>query len=244
MYYLSEKLQTYIAKIEKETGRQVLIQSMATNIGISGMSAYISDHPTHILILLESDIKENEQLERSIAHEVTHGLLRYAKEYCILMPTYSLTKLELDTLNILTTMIEDIVVNKIIQENGFSPFSTSFYETVRQETEAAHERQDYYQEFQDPLFKDRFMIFRYIMAWGFLEYYDLDESFQKILASFEYEFKLSFPRQYKSACQIKDIILQHDIFSAEGYCQVIKKSLKLWELDNIVNVKTYLQNPP
>ena len=240
MFLLSDKLQAYIAKIEKETRRQVLIQAVQ-NVGLSGMTARFSEHPTNILIEVVQAFQHDEQIEQSIAHEVTHGLLAYAKGYCLIEYKHTLTKLESDSIGILATMIEDIVVNKIIQENGFLPFTSIYLETVKKETKALRKNQDYYQQFQNP-FKDRFMVFRYIMAWGFLKYYDLDESSRKIIARFENDFRLSRPKQYKDAYQIKEILLQHNIFTAEGYCQAISESLKLWELNNLVNINSYKPN--
>ena len=237
MFLLSDKLQVYIAKVEKETGRQTLIKTVQ-NVGLTGMTARFSEHPTHIFIEVVQALQQDEQIEQSIAHEATHGLLAYAKGYCQIKPKHTLATLESDSINILATMIEDIVVNKIIQENGFLPYNSKYLETVKKETKALRKNQDYYQDFQNP-FKDRFMVFRYITAWGFLKYYDLDESSRKIIARFESDFKLSRPKQYKFANQIKDILLQHDIFSAEGYCQVISESLKLWELNNLVNINSY-----
>ena len=237
MFLLSDKLHAYIAKVENETGRKVLIQSVQ-NVGLSGMMARFSEHPTHILIEVVQVLKHDEQIEHSIAHEATHGLLAYAKGYCRIKLKHSMPILESNSIGILATMIEDIVVNKIIQENGFLPFNSKYLETVKKETKALRRNQDYYQKYQNP-FKDRFMVFRYIMAWGFLKYYDLDESSRKIIARFENDFRLSCPKQYKTANQIKDILMQHNIFTAEGYCQAIRESLKLWELYNLVNINSY-----
>ena len=238
MYRLSDKLQKYIAKVEQETGRQVLIQTVQ-NVGLSGMTARFSEHPTHILIEVAASLQRDEQTEQSIAHEATHGLLAYSKGYCRTTPKHSLHSMETNSISILVTMVEDIVVNKIIQENGFWAHEATYLETVKKETKALRKNQDYYREFQNP-FKDRFMVFRYIMAWGFLQYYDIDESTRTVLARFENDFRLSRPKQYKVASQIREILLQNDIFSADGYCQAIKESLRVFELDHLVNIESYV----
>jgi hypothetical protein len=237
MFLLSDQLQAYIAKIEQETGRQVMIQ-VVQNVGLSGMTARFSEHPTNILVEVVQAFQHDNQIEQSIAHEVTHGLLAYAKGYCQIGYKHHLTKLESDSIGILGTMIEDIVVNKIIQENGFLAYTSIYLDTVKKEIKAIRKNQDYYQEFQNP-FKNRFMVFRYIMAWGFLKYFDLDESSRKIIARFENDFRLSRPIQYTAANQVKEILLQHNIFTAEGYCQAISESLKLWDLYNLVNINSY-----
>ena len=64
-------------------------------------------------------------------------------------------------------MIDDIVVNRIIQKEGFTPFGPRYLNMVEKETKAARKGSDKpYAEFSyDPLFKDRFMVFRYLAGF-------------------------------------------------------------------------------
>jgi hypothetical protein len=238
MLDLTDKLRAYIDKVEKETGRSVLIQT-TQDFGVSGMMARFLEHPTHILVEVAPNIP-HDQFAQSIAHEVTHGLLAYARRYRRLgNPKRPPTPLEANTVSLLATMVEDIVVNKIIHENGFQPFAPNYLSVVREETKAARKGRDYYRQFQDPLFKDRFMVFRYIMAWGFLQFYDLDKYARKTLSRFESEFKSVYPNQYKLAGQVKDIITKNNIFTPEGYCSAIKIGLALWGLNDLVELQSY-----
>jgi len=110
---------------------------------------------------------------------------------------------------------------------------------VESETKAARKGKDYYTQFSgEPSFKDRFMVFRYIMAWGFLEYFDLGPYARKTIKKFVKAFEKSYPKQYEMADQIKEFILQYDIFTPEGHREIIKRILKAWNLEDLVDLDT------
>ena len=122
---LSEKLNGYIKKVEEETGRPALIKSVQ-DVGLYGMSAVFILDPKYIRVeIVEKlfyDSKEEidqEGFEWVIAHEVTHGFLAYKKKYYQLDIVRKCNKLEKDSIDLINSMIEDIVVNKIIHENNF-----------------------------------------------------------------------------------------------------------------------------
>src|SRR5688572_14395087 len=108
----SKKLIDFMAKVEEETGRKISIQT-TNQLGLSGMAAYFTEDPIFILVYISPSLLQENELEQTIAHEITHGLLTYSKKYCKPKPKHQLTQLESDSINILLTMIEDIVVNKI-----------------------------------------------------------------------------------------------------------------------------------
>jgi len=79
------------------------------------------------------------------------------------------------------------------------------------------------------------MVFRYILAWGYLEYLNSDKIDKKTLHKFLKVFQKSCPKQYEEAKKIKEIILKNDIFTRKGYDKTIKECLDLWNLTNLVN---------
>ena len=238
MLELSEKLKAYIEKIEKETGLSVLIQKVQ-DIGLPGMDAGFKLDPKYIRVeIIQKDIPK-EQIEQSIAHETTHGFLAYKKKYCQLKFVRICDKVEEMSVGILCTMIEDIVVNKTIHRNNFRPYAYSYIDTVQAETKSARKGKDCYQQFnKDPIFKDRFMIFRYIMAWSFLKYFNLDAYDRRIISKFVKRFQKSYPKKYEEARQVEEIILENNIFTSEGYYNIIKRCLELWNLADLVQLVT------
>lgn len=238
-FKFSSKLQNYLEKIEKETGKEVKILE-SPHLGLKGMWAGYRYHPYFIIVIIRSGIqKTNETLERSIAHEATHGYILFKKKYCMAEFNDSTAENEKRDVQMIFTMVDDIVVNKIIFENGFSPFGAEYLAVVQKEVDSMLVGVDFYRQFSDDLlFDDLLMITRYIIAWGFLEYFELSEEAFEILKKYTDVFKDTYPLQYDIASKIKVIITNNNIFSSHGHCKAmidILKLLKFYDLIKIVN---------
>ena len=233
----SPKLRNYLKKIEKETGKEVKILE-SPHLGLKGMWAGFKYHPNFIIVIIRSGIeKSNETLERSIAHEATHGYILFKKKYCRAEFNESTTENEKKDVQMLFTMIDDIAVNKIIQENGFTPFGEEYLTVVQKEIDSMLAGVDFYRQFSDDLlFDDLLMITRYIVAWGFLEYYGISEDAFEILKKYIDVFKDTYPLQHDIASQIKEIIQNNDIFSSKGHCNAMINILKHLKFNDIVKI--------
>ena len=129
------------------------------------------------------------------------------------------------------------MVNKIISENGFIPFGGEYLSVVQKEIDSMLEGKDFYRQFSDDiLFDDILMITRYIIAWGFLEYFELNSFEYNILKKFVDVFKDAYPMQYEIASKIKQIIRDNDIFTSNGHCKTMTNILKLLKFDNLVEI--------
>lgn len=245
---ISEKVEAYIEEVEKETGRQVLLKSVQ-DVGLEGLDAVFKVDPVYILAeFIENkyqDSKGNinqEEVDRSIVHEVTHGFLAYKKGHYQFNEIFNqANETERLSIPLLFTMIEDIVVHKITCENNFLVYPQSYIKMVNKEIDYMRDRKDIYINFSKYglLFKDRFMIWRYIQAWGLLEYaniYKLKD--KKNLNKFLNIFQKSYYKQYKEAEKIITIIKEKDIFTTEGFNETIKECLDLWNLANLVEIYT------
>lgn len=224
----SAKLQDYLNKIEMETGKEVKILE-SPHLGLKGMWAGYRYHPDFIIVIIRSGIqKTNETLERSIAHEVTHGYILFKKNYCRAEFNSSISVNEKKDIQMIFTMVDDIVVNKIISESGFKPFGEEYLQVVKREIDSMLSGIDFYRQFSDDLlFDDLLMITRYIIAWGFLEYFELSEDVFQILKKYIHVFKDTYPLQHDITGKIKEIIAENDIFSSEGHCRAMVEILKL-----------------
>ncbi len=239
-FQYSAELSKYLNKVEIETGRRVEFR-FAADLGLAGMTAAFKPDPSCILILLKEGTDwGNPQHEHTIAHEATHGYLIYKLGYSYPRTKRKPAKNETKHVSLLFTMIDDIVVNRIIQKEGFPPLSPRYLSMLERETKAARKGSDRpYDEFSyDPLFKDRFMVFRYILAWGFVNYCDLKPYARKIINKYLKAFEKSFAKQFTMADQIKKVILQHDIFSPHGHRKTIEAVARLWHLDDLVGLQS------
>jgi len=236
----SQKLASYINKIQTETGRTIVIERTA-ELGL-GMLSALEGHPRYILVRIALDrqgrLIPEEEIEYSIAHELTHGLLIYKEGYCQAVFQRPANTTERHAVSLLLSMVDDIVVNKIMYDNSFSPFSPLYLAMVKHEVRAAQSGIDIYTRISnDPRVKNSYMVSRYITAWGFLEYFELDRSVRTILRTFLESFRELYPEQHAMADQIKALVSHHDIFTSRGHCETIEQILRLWGLDGLVKLE-------
>ncbi len=241
MIELTERLRGYAKKVMKETGRQILIDN-TSDMGMSGMLAYFLEHPTHILVCISPDMPMN-LLEFALAHEFTHGLLAYGRGYCRLHSRGEPDEREKQGLWLLASMIEDIVVNHMMQAEGFEPYASVYVEELGRETASAAQGLNYYGGLGASIQKEHFMVFRYIQAWGFLHSLRLGNLERIPLLRFEKAFREAHPRQTRLAGKIIKIILENDIFSAEGYGSALRQTVTLWHLEEVVEIVQYEIDP-
>ncbi len=140
-------------------------------------------------------------------------------------------------------MIEDIVVDKIIHEKNYISYFTSYIDDVKGDIKSIRDKDKggyFCEKYNDPTYKgkNKAMIFRNILAWGYLEYSNLDKIDKKALHKYLKIFQKSCPKHYEEAEKIKEIISKNDIFTPEGYCKTIKKCLDFWNLTPLVAIYT------
>ncbi len=237
----SRKLTEYLEKIELETGREIKFFERP-DLGIKGITAAYNYHPRYIQIILNPENPRSPgDLERSVAHEATHGYLIHKLKFCRPQFREDADDNYKKDVHLLFTMIEDIVVNKIIMDNGFPPYGHEYLPMVAEETKIAQKGEEageeFYHRFTDnPHLEAILMISRYIIAWGFLRYYHLESGDEDVIREFTETFRKFYPDYYKFAAEIEEIIVEYDIFSADGECQSLESILKLFKLDEKVEI--------
>lgn len=231
----SPKLGEYLEKIEAETGRHIKFQE-SKELGIKSITAAYQYHPQYILITLNTEYpRTQEDMERSIAHEATHGYLIHKLGFCRSKYVQNSTEDYRKEVQLVFTMIEDIVVNKIIEDNGFPPFGHEYLPMVQEEIKIARKGEEagerFYGRFTDDYrLEALLMISRYIIAWGFLKYYSLNPKQSEIINEFIMTFQTYYPDYYEFAAQIVKILGEKDIFNPPEECEVIYELLKMFKM--------------
>jgi len=228
---LYDKLILYLKKVEEETSKPIKILE-SNDLGLKGMLSAFRYHPDQIIIITKEGVKRSEpDLARSIAHEATHGYLIFKLGYCRPVFKENASKNHMKNAHLIFTMMDDIVVNKIIQENGFSPFGSEYLVSVNFETKSALKGENIYQKFsKDPVFNLILMISRYIIAWSFIEFYDIGKHEKDVINRYISAFETNFTEEMILASKIKDIIKSNNIFLSSGHCKAIEEILELWDL--------------
>ncbi len=223
-FTFSRKLTDYLKKIELDTGREIKFFE-SPDLGIKGITAAYNYNQKYIQITLNmEDPRSKGDRERSIAHEATHGYLMHKLKFCRPIFLENVADNYKRYVHLVFTMIEDITVNKLIQDNGFHPFGHEYLPMVIEEIKIAkkgeEEGEKFYHRFTDNLHLEALlMISRYIIAWGFLRYYHLELHEEKIIKEFIQTFEKYYPDYYKFCDKIKGIIEENNIFTSKGECQ-------------------------
>lgn len=240
-FNFSLKLKEFLGKIQDETGREIIFREN-TNLGIKGITAAYQYHPQKLIIILNPEYpRAREDVERSIAHEAVHGYILYRLGFCRSKYDEGVPGDCRRDVQIVFTMVEDLVVNKVIMDNGFPPFGHEYLPTLREEIRVAREGEEvgeaFYHQFTDnPHREVLLMISRYVIAWGFLKYYALKEEEIELIREFTMVFKKFYPDYYEYAVEVVNIIEQRDIFKSDDECEAIHEILKLFKMDGAVKL--------
>lgn len=228
-----DKLALFLRRIEDETLRPIKIVE-SENLGLKGMLAAFRYDKDQIIIIIKKGVSRSDpDLTRSIAHEATHGYLIFKLGYCRPVFNENVSENLVKKVHLIFTMIDDIVVNKIIQNNGFLPFGSEYLVSMEFETKSALGGKNVYENFSnDPIFNEILMISRYIIAWAFLEYYDIEKEEIGAINSFLSAFETNFHSEIDKISKIKNIIQNNNIFDSSGHCKAIKEILELLGIQN------------
>lgn len=238
-YDFTPKIQEYIKNIEIEISRKIdFFYVPKEQMPIYDSTAVISMSSEKINILVNSSKKvSNTEWEHCIPHEATHALLAYKHKYHNPLPKRIPTKEEQVGVGLLVSMIDDIVVDSIIQKEGFPPFSDNYLPQIQETTINMTKGIAYNKLFPGyPKARGIFIVLRYVTAWGYLKYNKLDENAEMILKNYLKSYPRFFPGQYKTANQTIDLISQNDIFISEGRNKTVEAVLKIWHYDNLIEL--------
>jgi hypothetical protein len=226
---LPQKLDNYRKKVEKETERQTCI-ARGDKFKIAGAGAEWKQSDSFNLIMVNQQYDTADPAkEWELAHELTHGRIIYARHYL----HFNSESTDPST-NLIENIVSDLVVNKIIRDDGFDTIPVDYIERVRQATSIISVRAvyPYLPQPNDPVFRSRSLVAQYLNAWGFFRYYRLDTTTSDTLNAFLIAFQRAFPAEFEMAKRIQSILERYDIFKSSGYRAAIEECLRLWGLEN------------
>lgn len=228
----------YLSDVQQKTKREICFEfDPPMN---PGMSAAFSFKNGKINIgLSRKFLNSGRDISQSIAHEATHGLLLFGEKYGFpKIKEGVLINKEEANLSSIVTMIDDIVDNYIIYQQGFGPFHEHYINTVKNETESIKKGLDPYVSMKivGPIFYKRFKTSRYVMAWAFLEFFSIDNNIKETLESYCDSFKEHLVDEYVFSEKNIEIIKNNDIFTRDGHDIILKEIIKLWDLDKKIEL--------
>jgi hypothetical protein len=228
--------------VEAATGMPINFQFMPEGDIAPGMqTAFGYDSSSIFIMLPQGTTRIGRRWEHSVYHEATHGLLLFNQGYHTFERREALTSEETKLAMILGSIVDDIVVNKIVSEEGVQPFGYYYLQTVKQENMALKNGRDPYAAHLKigPDFGAKFKICRYILAWSFLEHFRLVYLNRRLLRRYLRLFSESFPDQIPETEKSVDLISSHNIFSPQGHGVVIREISRLWGISGKVAMVVY-----
>lgn len=240
----SQKLEEYLRKVRTATRRDIILNPVES-LGMTGMyfGYRIGTENINIDCVLPYPGSE-EQFEQSIAHEATHGLIVFARGFLELNPILPLSQVERNTCSIIATMVDDVPVNKILEEEGFRPLAENYFHMVDRETKAVRRHQHAIDQKAGPVdvIQRRYMIYRYVSAWTNNHYYFIKLFEKEKLNRFRKAFQRSYPQEAAEGNKIQELFRLHDVLSPEGHRVIVQELLTMWNLKEKVELKS-LQRP-
>ena len=237
---LTDKVRKYMERVEKDTGREIVIER-ASELAIRGMKFSFEPDQENFIIRTTVDFDEiEEKYQESIIHEATHGLLYYVKGYYNPESKSTPTDNEESILSILATMVDDIVVNKTMQDEGFRRNWKEISRGLNKEIKDMRASRDYYEKnSSDPLEKSRLKVLRYVVCWGSLKHLKLRPKAERIVERYLKVSEEHYPDEFRMAKKITEVITQNDIFDPVGHEKAMREILKLWGLEESTELKYY-----
>jgi hypothetical protein len=237
---ISGDAKKYLNKISRETGREIVIEE-ATDLGIPEMIAAFKPSQEDFIIRVLARIDENdERFQETIIHEAVHGLLYYSKGYYHPEPESACTESVSLSLDILASMVDDIAVNKIMQDKGFREIKEIHLRAFRKEIRAARESNDFYTRVSsDPAVQKIFKVCRYVVVWGFVQYLALKPMAKRIFKRYLKVFEKAYHDEYEIANRITEVITNYDIFAAEGQQKALKEIVKICGFEQVTRLADY-----
>lgn len=239
---LTEKLRAYNERVESETGRKVVFRPFGESSVQPGITGQIKIGPSyegivHIEYLANKPTTDPE-VEKVLAHELTHALLYYARGYLYVdAPEGVDTRLVQQSADVMD-FIDDIVVDRIVQDEGFLPVTEHQLSSITNNTTtlalAKNPAQIEMPHPDDAVRSEINLVGQYIYAWALPRYLALDDRTTSILKNFQRIFPQFLAKEYTKAKHIKKLMSAHSIFNSRGREEVLMGALRLWKLDTTV----------
>ncbi len=232
MLHISTKLRNYLQKVSREAGRPVAVYEDGSD-GLLGMQDCDFDALPGIRIPIDPD-QPYEFIEYSIAQAATLGLLAYGKGFRRVVIKMDASQTEEQSIRMLVAMVDDIPTSSILQQEDLKPYSPDSFYWLEYEMAAAFFGIDVLSKYQDLLFKQRYLVFRYMQTWTLLRYVPLGGAERSLLLKYEDVFRTAYPRELKLAHALQDVIMREDPLTAAGNLAILKAAFPLWGLEKSI----------
>jgi len=226
----------------ERTNRNLLIEVRDELPNPAMLAGCAHDEKTFGIFIKKSEIeqaKTNEVIKkdvfRALIHEAYHGILNFSEGFLKLIAKEGVkfTNEENYIATQIRTMIDDIIVNYKVSQQGFPKFGRNFLPYIERSINLIDKKQDPFRNEKERFGENacsKFKISRYIFAWAYIKYFKLEEKESLLLNRFLSRFRNNFMTEYKECKEITKLFNNYDIFKIKDHEIVTKKIAEMWQL--------------
>ena len=229
------EVRVYYDKVEKETGFKIVVEQypglcseqgyLMVQVCPYGDFAYLKNSKQILINIDPFCYNCPIQHQRGLAHELTHALLRHKYIYPVVIGA------NMELCAKINTFFEDIVVAKLIQTEGFHPYNNVFFDIMQKEI-ALFRRKHLPSHYSLSIARKNWqLILKISQTWGYLKYCKNTPSETAMFKEFIKVASHNFPEENKVAQQIIHLFTKNDIFTREGYTNVLRSIIRTNKLD-------------
>jgi len=226
----------------ERTNRNLIIEVIDELPNQTMSAGCTHDEKTFGIFIKKSEIEQakiNEIIKkdvfRALMHEAYHGILNFSEGFLKLTAKEGVkfTNEENYIATQIRTMVDDIIVNYKVSQQGFPKFGRNFLPYIEGSINLINKKQDPFRNEKERLGENacsKFKISRYIFAWAYIKYFELEEKESLLLNKFLSRFRNNFITEYEECKKITKLFDNYDIFRTKAHEIVTKKIAEMWQL--------------
>jgi len=235
---MSQKLRDYLTSIETGIGGAVEYAIVADDALKGNDFAYeVGQDNQTVLVTQRAFAPTTPHFEAGFAHEATHGLL-YFRKYAQPRHEKALSELEKEYVSNCQTMVQDLVVNKLIEDNGFKVCDDRLVAVMVGETEAhlkgglIYEKGDFAKDLK---LQTMLRVMKRLLYEASLNYPNTNPTDREAILAFLEAHGRTCPQDVTYTETIKTFINGEDLFTKAGYKKAVNEVAALWEISSLVD---------
>ncbi|SDF70242.1 hypothetical protein SPACI_002010 [Sporomusa acidovorans DSM 3132] len=216
---ISQLFKDYKHRIESKSNRKISLL-LETNEIVNYPAAFYHSNDNCILVRVNPGLEKDMSIfEPIIAHEITHGYLKYKCKYGFIKMNPENIQLAAK----IQTMIEDIPVQKMIADYGFIAIPPPIEASINIQLCMIKSGMPV-----GLIYDTWSLVHNIVLYWGHIKYIKITEKQRIILKELLDELQKRCPNEYMIGEEISNMFNEYDVFQAEGYSKIMLKIITKW----------------
>lgn len=243
----SQRLNQYISELEAKTEREVMLESVAKKEIAPGIRAQIHFGPDRTTFDIEFATERSaDEIERSIAHEITHALLYYVWGWPIVGGPKSLDNAYVQLAAEVMNLVDNCVINIEIQRRGFGLLHPEWVEKITGRINLFRKAIEFEGRIRsdapNQVQEDIELISDWLAASTLLMHAELEPNDRKMLQSYLELLPKISPHYLESTRKLSESLNNADILTKEGRNKLLRDLFDILGIEKGIELhKLYLK---